>query len=541
VVSDEPIFAFDNSYARLPERFFARVAPTPVAGPELIRVNRPLAADLGLNAEYLASPEGVAILAGNRVPENATPLAMAYAGYQFGGWVPQLGDGRAILLGELIDRAGERRDLQLKGAGPTPFSRGGDGRAGLGPVLREYVVSEAMAALGVPTTRALAAVTTGQPIMRETPQPGAVLARVARSHVRVGTFQFFAGRQDTEAIRTLADYLIARHDPALVDTARPYGALLGMVIERQAELIAQWQSIGFIHGVMNTDNMSVVGETIDYGPCAFMDGYHPATVYSSIDRHGRYAFGNQPTIAHWNLARLAEAMLPILGPDGEAAVEEATARLGAFPGHFERCQRARMRAKLGLRDHSDGADDASDDTLVADLLARMAEHGADFTLTFRRLSDAVDQTPAGDDSVAALFADPGAFEAWAIPRTAIRGMSIEARAAWRNIRPGWELDAMLFARPISAPPRRRAPSFVWPEVAGFPPSRERRRDLAERPWGWMRASTATMSLRTCRGSTPRAERATRTASIARPTARMTDKAIGDADRFEHGRTYGSHC
>ena len=291
------LFAFDNSYARLPDRFFARLHPTPVATPSLVRLNEKLARHLGLDPGKLATPEGVEILAGNRIPTRGDPLAMAYAGHQFETFVPQLGDGRAILLGEVIDRDGVRRDIQLKGSGRTPFSRQGDGRAALGPVLREYIISEAMAALGIPTTRALAVVTTGETVWRETPLPGAVLTRVASSHVRVGTFQFFAARGDVDAVQRLADHVIARHYPEAVDAANPYRSLLDLVISRQAELVAKWLLIGFIHGVMNTDNMSIAGETIDYGPCAFMDAYHAGTVYSSIDSLGRYAYGNQPAIA----------------------------------------------------------------------------------------------------------------------------------------------------------------------------------------------------------------------------------------------------
>jgi serine/tyrosine/threonine adenylyltransferase len=314
---------FDNSYARLPNRFFTRLRPTPVAAPRLVRLNTKLALDLGLDPERLATPEGVEMLAGNLVPQGGEPLAMAYAGHQFGTFVPQLGDGRAILLGEVIDRAGVRRDIQLKGAGPTPYSRRGDGRAALGPVLREYIVSEAMAALAIPTTRALAAVTTGEPVWRETPLPGAILTRVASSHIRVGTFQFFAARRDVDAVRRLADHVIARHYPEVASAANPYRALLDQVISRQAALIAKWLLVGFIHGVMNTDNMSIAGETIDYGPCAFMDAYHPRAVYSSIDQMGRYAYGKQPEIAQWNLIRLAETLLPLLAEDHDAAIRRS--------------------------------------------------------------------------------------------------------------------------------------------------------------------------------------------------------------------------
>ena len=427
---------FDNSYARLPERFFARLSPTPVSKPRLLRLNEGLATDLELDSERLKSPEGVAMLAGNRVPQRAEPLAMAYAGFQFGNWVPQLGDGRAILLGELIDRDGVRRDMQLKGSGPTPFSRRGDGRAALGPVLREYIVSEAMAALGIATTRSLAAVATGDTIMREAPVPSAVLTRVARSHVRVGTFQFFWGHRDTDAIRTLADYVIERHYPAAAESANPTLALLAAVVDRQAELIASWQHVGFIHGVMNTDNMSIVGETIDYGPCAFMDTFHPETVYSSIDHMGRYAYQNQPAIAHWNLAGFARALLPILGADQDAAVAEANAVLQTFPDRFEHFHRAGFQRKLGLGDPRDG-----DDVLADDLLVRMAENKADFTLTFRRLCDEIDMASSGEQSARSLFANPEAFDEWAVrwrSRLAIEGRpTVEIRSEMSSVNPAY--------------------------------------------------------------------------------------------------------
>jgi uncharacterized protein YdiU (UPF0061 family) len=400
-------FPFDNTYARLPERFFARLTPTSVAAPRLIRLNRDLALQLRLDPDRLSSPEGVALLSGNRVPDAAEPLAMAYAGHQFGQFVPQLGDGRAILLGEVVDQNGIRHDVQLKGSGPTPFSRRGDGRAALGPVLREYLVSEAMAALGLPTTRALAAVLTGETVVRETPLPGAVLTRVALSHVRVGTFQFFSARQDVEGLRLLADYVIGRHYPQAAESDRPYRALLDQVVAAQADLIARWLHIGFIHGVMNTDNMSIAGETIDYGPCAFMDAYDPATVFSSIDQHGRYAYGNQPRIGLWNLTRLAEALLPLLSEDQEKAVAEANEALDAFSGKFQAAYHAGLRRKLGLLTERE-----EDSTLAADLLKAMAENQADFTLTFRRLSDAVAR-PDADEAVRNLFVKPLAYDAWA--------------------------------------------------------------------------------------------------------------------------------
>jgi uncharacterized protein YdiU (UPF0061 family) len=375
-------FAFDNTYARLPERFHVRLAPIPVARPGLVRLNLALARQLGLDPDALETAEGLSVLAGNQVPAGAEPLAMVYAGHQFGHFVPQLGDGRAILLGEILDPAGERFDIQLKGSGRTPFSRAGDGRAWLGPVLREYIISEAMQSLGIPTTRALAVVTTGEPVYRETALPGAVLTRVARSHVRVGTFEFFAARQDSDAVKRLADYVIARHYPDAQTSARPYRALLDAVIRRYAELIAKWLGVGFIHGVMNTDNMSIAGETIDYGPCAFMDDYHPGRVYSSIDHRGRYAYLNQPRIAQWNLAQFAQALLPLIADDAESAIAEAQAAIDAFGQCFERAFEQCFRAKLGLLDAQE--DDAD---LIDALLQTMAETGADFTNTFRALCD----------------------------------------------------------------------------------------------------------------------------------------------------------
>src|SRR6202012_6038458 len=327
-------FPFQNTYAALPANFFARVAPTPVVSPKLIKLNRPLARHLGLDPDRLDSPEGAEILAGKRIPDGAHPSAMAYAGHQFGHFVPQLGDGRAILLGEVIDADGIRRDIQLKGSGPTPFSRRGDGRAALGPVLREYIVSEAMAALGIPTTRSLAAVVTGERAVPDPILPGAVLARVASSHIRVGTFQFFAARGDGEGVRRLADHVIARHYPQPPNAAPPYHPLPEGVTARQAELVARWLLIGFIHGVMNTDNTSISGETIDYGPCAFLDYYDPAAVFSSIDEQGRYAYANQPRIALWNLTRLAECLVPLLSEDQDKAVNEAQDLLGAFAEKF---------------------------------------------------------------------------------------------------------------------------------------------------------------------------------------------------------------
>jgi len=401
-------FPFENTYAALPANFFARVAPTPVTSPRLIKLNRGLAVQLGLDPDRLDSPDGAEILAGKRIPDGADPIAMAYAGHQFGHFVPQLGDGRAILLGEVIDADGVRRDIQLKGSGPTPFSRRGDGRAALGPVLREYIVSEAMAALGIPTTRSLAAVLTGESVLRETPLPGAVLTRVASSHIRVGTFQYFAARGDTEGVRQLADHVIARHYPQAADADRSYHALLEGVIARQADLVARWLLVGFIHGVMNTDNTSISGETIDYGPCAFMDHYDPAMVFSSIDELGRYAYANQPRIALWNLTRLAECLLPLFSENQDKAIADAQAALGEFAERFNTAYQAGLRGKLGLFTARDG-----DPALAQDLLDAMARNQADFTLTFRRLSDAA-LDPAGDAAVRQLFAEPTAYDEWAL-------------------------------------------------------------------------------------------------------------------------------
>ena len=396
--------AFDNSYARLPDRFFARVAPAQPPAASLIRINRPLAAELGLDPDWLAGPDGLEFLSGGSIAAGSEPIAATYAGHQFGHFVPQLGDGRAILLGEVVDRDGRRRDLQLKGAGRTPFSRGGDGRAALGPVLREYLLSEAMAALGIATTRALCAVATGETVLRESPLPGASLVRVAASHIRIGTFQYFAAQGDGEAVRLLADHVIARHYPAAASAPHPYRALLGAVVAAQADLVARWLSVGFIHGVMNTDNASIAGETIDYGPCAFIDAYDPAKTFSSIDRQGRYAFGNQPRMAHWNLTRLAEAMLPLVADDEDAAIAEAEKALAAFAPKFEQAYQRGLSAKLGLFTAREG-----DAELAGALLAIMAEHEVDFTLLFRSLGIAAagDATPARS-----LFADPTAFDAW---------------------------------------------------------------------------------------------------------------------------------
>ena len=368
-------FPFDNSYATLPDRFFTRQSPKPVAEPSLIAVNRPLAKRLGIGLGE-SDADLAQLFAGNVVPMGAAPLAQVYAGHQFGGWSQQLGDGRAVMLGEVVAPDGARFDVQLKGAGQTPYSRMGDGRAWLGPVLREYIVSEAMAALGIPTTRALAAVSTGEIVLREDRMPGAVLTRVAASHIRVGTFQYFAARQDTDALHALLDHTIARHYP---DADGPSG-LLNAVLQAQAELIAKWMGVGFIHGVMNTDNMALSGETIDYGPCAFMDTYDANKVFSSIDQFGRYAYGQQPQIGAWNLAQLATALLPLM-PDRDAAIEEFTEAVNGFAARFDAAWHGVLRAKLGLVSDQNG-----DAELAFDLLNRMAQGEADFTQTFRTLS-----------------------------------------------------------------------------------------------------------------------------------------------------------
>jgi uncharacterized protein YdiU (UPF0061 family) len=420
-------FGFEHSYAALPPAFFARVEPTPVQDPALVAWNRELAEELGIDPQ-LPAAQAAAIFSGNGLPEDSLPLSMAYAGHQFGSFVPRLGDGRAILLGEIRDRQGVLRDVQLKGSGLTPFSREADGRAALGPMLREYLISEAMHWLGIPTTRSLAVVTTGEQVYRENIEPGAVLTRVAASHIRVGTFQYFAARGDQESLRALLDYVIQRHYPLARDAAIPALAVLNAVSERQASLIARWMHVGFIHGVMNTDNMAICGETIDYGPCAFMDNYHPGRKFSSIDYNGRYSFANQPVIAQWNLARLAETLLPFIDPDGEKAVQIATEAVRAFMPKFDEAFLGGMRRKVGLATEEEG-----DVALIRQLLDLMQAADADFTLTFRRLADAAAGTGSsngagagtaasmgnptsagGDASLRELFADPSGLDAWLV-------------------------------------------------------------------------------------------------------------------------------
>ncbi|MHA7849798.1 protein adenylyltransferase SelO [Roseovarius sp.] len=425
---------FDNSYAHLPDRFFTRLTPVPVKTPHLIAFNAGLAADMGITP---GTPEDMAqAFSGNRPPEGAAPLAQAYAGHQFGGFSPQLGDGRANLLGEVVTPGGQRLDIQLKGSGPTPYSRMGDGRAWLGPVLREYVLSEAMHALGIPTSRALAAVTTGESVYRETGAlPGAILARVAQSHIRVGTFQYFAARRDIPGLQALFDHVVERHYPQ----AQNPTDLLEAVIEAQARLVAHWMSVGFIHGVMNTDNTTISGETIDYGPCAFMDMFHPDTVYSSIDAQGRYAFSNQPNVIVWNMAQLATALVALM-PDQDAAIKEFTQAIHAMPDRIHVHWLQAYGRKIGLSEAT-----AQDEPLITGLLQAIAENRADFTNTFRALSDggARDQ-----------FLDPGVFDAW--------------EAGWQK-RIETEDDparVMRRANPVYIPRNHRVEQMIAAAVAG---------------------------------------------------------------------------
>jgi uncharacterized protein YdiU (UPF0061 family) len=432
-------FRFDNSYARDLEGLYERWSPAEVPEPTLVVLNDALAAELDLDAAALRAPDGVAVLAGNATPHGASPIAQAYAGHQFGGYSPRLGDGRALLLGEVIDARGRRRDIHLKGSGRTPFARGGDGKAVLGPMLREYLIGEAMHALGIPTTRGLAVVTTGEQVARDTMEPGAVLTRVASSLLRVGTFQFAAATGDPEILRRLADYAIARHRPEAADADDPYLAFYEWVVDAQAALVAQWMHVGFVHGVMNTDNMAISGETIDYGPCAFIDAFDPAAVYSSIDHGGRYAFGNQPQIAQWNLARLAETLLPLIERDEQAAVAAATDVLGSFAGRFERYWGNGMLAKLGLGD-ADDADGARAHTVIEELLALLSAQRIDYTSCLRALSAAVRGEPG---PVRSLFTEPAAFDDWSARWSAL----VSARPE----RPDEIADGMDRVNPVYVP------------------------------------------------------------------------------------------
>ncbi|MEM1223959.1 MAG: YdiU family protein [Verrucomicrobiota bacterium] len=425
------VIPFDNTYAQLPDRFYAAQMPTVVKAPRLIRINHSLAKLLGIDPLWLESGDGVAVLAGNAMPDGAVPISQAYAGHQFGGFVPQLGDGRAILLGEVVASNGQRYDIQLKGSGPTPWSRRGDGRSALGPVLREYIVSEAMHALGVPTTRALAAVTTGEKVVREEMQAGGVFTRVASSHLRVGTFQYFAAMEDHDALHILADYAINRHYPEAADAASPYIALLDAVITAQSRLICQWLGLGFIHGVMNTDNCAISGETIDYGPCAFMEQFHPQCVYSSIDQQGRYAWGNQPQIAQWNLTRFAETLLPLIDDNIDAAIKQAETSLAGFGAMFERGYLDTFAAKLGLP-----RDDERISDFIKTTLEKLAQHHVDFTLFFRHLTRvAAGEGPA---ELVALWENKTEARQWL--------------EDWRALaQPEMRLTAMQAANPILIP------------------------------------------------------------------------------------------
>jgi len=408
-MTDHPTFPFDNSYARLSDIFYSKVDPTPVEKPAVIQFNEALAADLGLDARALTGQFATDIFSGNELPEGSDPLAMAYSGHQFGNLNPQLGDGRAILLGEIIGNDNLRYDIQLKGSGRTPYSRSGDGRAALGPVLREYLLSEAMAVHNVPTTRALAAVTTGEQVMREGMPPGAIITRVASGFVRVGTFVYFAIRGEAKAVQELADYAITRNYPEIKDAENPYLALLENVIDRQALLIAKWMQLGFIHGVMNTDNMAISGETIDYGPCAFMDDYHPSRVFSSIDQRGRYAYQNQPAAGHWDLCRFAETIVPLIDDDKDAAVAKVQEAINSFPTRYKAYWLAGMSQKIGLTEVKD-----TDKALIDDLLTCMADNKADYTLTFYHLSGASVENADNDQPIRDLFIDSASFDAWAV-------------------------------------------------------------------------------------------------------------------------------
>ncbi len=443
-------FTFDNTYAGLPDAFYARVDPTPVAEPRLIALNTELAELLGLAPAALDPEDAARWFAGNQLPAGAAPVAMAYSGHQFGGFSPVLGDGRAILLGEVIGRDGVRRDIQLKGSGPTPFSRRGDGRSALGPVLREYLVSEAMHALGVPTTRALAAVWTGEAVFRERPEPGGILVRVARSHLRVGTFQYFRARNDLDNLKRLLDYAVQRLDPEAAESENPALAFFEGVIARQARLVATWMSLGFIHGVMNTDNTSISGETLDYGPCAFLDQYDPAKKFSSIDHGGRYAFNNQPPIAQWNLARLADTLLPFIDENEERAVTAAKTALDRYPAQFQAAMHERFSAKIGIA----AGDDAAA-ALVEVLLGLMHRERADFTRTFRLLADALD----GDDAtLRAELATPEALAAW------LRDW--RAELARRGIAPSEAARSMRTVNPATIPRNHRIEEVIVAGVEG---------------------------------------------------------------------------
>ena len=458
-----PLLTFDDSFVReLPGLYQPWRAATPPA-PRLLLLNAELAAGLGVDPDALRTPEGTAVLTGHPTPEGASPVAQAYAGHQFGFFQPRLGDGRALLLGEVHDVHGRRRDVALKGSGRTPFARGGDGKAAVGPMLREYVISEAMHALGIPTTRSLSVVATGEDVVRESLLPGAVLARVAASHLRVGSFEYAVTQQDPTLVRRLADFAIARHHPEARDADNPYLALFDRVVDVQASLVARWMLVGFVHGVMNTDNMTISGETIDYGPCAFMEAYDPATVFSSIDENGRYAYGNQPRIAYWNLARLAETLLGLIDDDQDTAVAAAVEVLQTFPERYGRCWSRGMQAKLGLA--GGGPDDGA---LIDDLLTLLRDQAVDHTSFFRALSAAV----RGDAApTRALFTEPAAFDAWA--------------ERWRTrlpAEPGPTAAAMDRVNPVYVPRNQRVEEALTAATAGDLDPVRRLLDVLARPF-----------------------------------------------------------
>ncbi|WP_120497518.1 YdiU family protein [Kiloniella sp. EL199] len=454
---------FDNSFAQLPDQFYTRQDPVPVTAPRLIKVNEDLATLMGIDPDSLKTEDGVQMLAGNNVPDGASPLAMVYAGHQFGGWSPRLGDGRAILLGETVGIDGVRRDIHLKGSGRTPYSRGGDGRAWLGPVLREYIISEAMAALDIPTTRALAAVETGNKVLREEgPLPGAIITRVAQSHIRVGTFQYHYSRGDKDALRTLANYVIDRHYPEAKQAHPPYRTLIEMVMDRQARLIAKWMQVGFIHGVMNTDNMSVAGETIDFGPCAFMDTYHPGTVFSSIDHAGRYAWAKQPGIAQWNLSQFAQSLLPILHEEAQIAVGIGQETIDEFQDIFSNYYFEGFGKKLGLITLQPG-----DPDFIGDTLKLLSDNEVDFTLFFRHLTgfarsnlgqDQGTQEQNYKQKLQKLFKDPEAFNNW-LPQW-------QSRQNQEKAPPEERLETMRTSNPIFIPRNHQVEAMIQAAVAG---------------------------------------------------------------------------
>ncbi len=420
---------FSNTFIKLPERFYQRANPAKVPSPSLIAVNDALAVELGIDPEWLKSDAGLAVLCGNEIATGSEPLAQAYAGHQFGGFSPQLGDGRAILLGEVIDANGDRKDIQLKGSGRTPFSRGGDGKSALGPVIREYLMCEAMHAFGVPTTRALAAVTTGEKVIREETLDGGIFTRVASSHLRVGTFQYFAARKDTEALQILTDFALNRHFPECKISQSPALTLLEQVITAQAKLVAHWMSLGFIHGVMNTDNCAISGETIDYGPCAFMDDFHPGCVFSAIDRDARYAWGNQASIAHWNLTRLAEALLPVLDPNHDTSMQLAEKALDAYSGHFISAYNHHYKAKFSLTENTPVE-------FIQETLSLLADQHVDYTLFFRKLTQLANNLTNAAE-LADLFIDGEACKNWI--------------TTWRSHLDEEKIIAMQQANPILIP------------------------------------------------------------------------------------------